>query len=529
MLELEKALWDTAYINDLEDSAFAYIEDGGEKDSEGKTVPRSKRHLPYKNKEGKIDAAHVRNAIARLPQTNISDEAKASALRKLIAAAKKVGVKVSDKGKKSLDIPFDCSVDIVKSYEDDEKWYIEGYAGSTELDLAGDIITEDAFKQSENDLINNSTLLYNHDPEQPIGKVEAAKATKEGIWIKALISKTVPDTWQKVKEGVLNKFSIRGKVEDAVKRFIKEIGGKIVNKVVNVINKIYLIEASLVALPMNPEAKALRWYIEKSLEDYEAKGGEIPKESDSNIVLQGDIMTIAELLKQIADRLVADEDKALVETLKSEIEQASKKPMKKSGEEWTQDDIEAIEKSILDLQTEIEKQKKEKKPMKPIAEMSEEEKKEIVDLSDEIRKQHAEQYPYPADMAKADSGVKKASGEAYTQAEVDALIKDFEDAKAKVSSLEKELGDLKVEKEVEKRWDAVKSEYDENDASAIKVILKKSISGTALSAEETEALVAKKLHPSELKSSSAQVVVKEMTEERKKDLINLGGIKVKKQ
>lgn len=90
MSEIEKAVWDTTYINDLPDSAFAYIESDGEKDSEGKTVPRSKRHLPYKNSEGKIDVAHVRNALARLPQTNISDEAKASARRKLISAGKSV-------------------------------------------------------------------------------------------------------------------------------------------------------------------------------------------------------------------------------------------------------------------------------------------------------------------------------------------------------------------------------------------------------------------------------------------------------
>ena len=33
-------------INDLPDSDFAYIEPGGEKDDDGKTVPRSLRHYP---------------------------------------------------------------------------------------------------------------------------------------------------------------------------------------------------------------------------------------------------------------------------------------------------------------------------------------------------------------------------------------------------------------------------------------------------------------------------------------------------
>lgn len=97
--KVSKAVWSTAYVNNLPDSAFAYVEPG-EKDSEGKTTPRSKRHLPYKNKEGKVDPAHVRNALARLPQTNISADAKAKAKRKLVAAARGVGIEVEEKTKR---------------------------------------------------------------------------------------------------------------------------------------------------------------------------------------------------------------------------------------------------------------------------------------------------------------------------------------------------------------------------------------------------------------------------------------------
>lgn len=94
---MEKAVWSTKYINNLPDSCFAYIEPGGEKDDEGKTVPRSKRHLPYKDKDGKPDAAHVRNALARLPQTDIPDSAKNKAKKKLIVAAKQLKIEVSEK------------------------------------------------------------------------------------------------------------------------------------------------------------------------------------------------------------------------------------------------------------------------------------------------------------------------------------------------------------------------------------------------------------------------------------------------
>lgn len=60
--------WSTAFKNSLPDSSFAYIEPGGAKDSEGKTKPRSLRHLVYKDASGKPDLSHVRNALARLNQ-----------------------------------------------------------------------------------------------------------------------------------------------------------------------------------------------------------------------------------------------------------------------------------------------------------------------------------------------------------------------------------------------------------------------------------------------------------------------------
>jgi len=68
---LAKAVWTTAYKNNLPDSSFMFISPGcGTKDSEGKTKPRSCRHFPIKDDSGKTDAIHVRNAIARIPQSN---------------------------------------------------------------------------------------------------------------------------------------------------------------------------------------------------------------------------------------------------------------------------------------------------------------------------------------------------------------------------------------------------------------------------------------------------------------------------
>lgn len=89
---IEKAKWTVAYVNDLPDSAFLYIEPGGKKDKEGKTVPRSLRHLPVRDANGKLDEAHLRNAIARAPLIKLKDGSKipATLAKKLQDKARKL-------------------------------------------------------------------------------------------------------------------------------------------------------------------------------------------------------------------------------------------------------------------------------------------------------------------------------------------------------------------------------------------------------------------------------------------------------
>jgi hypothetical protein len=86
--QIKEAEWDAAFINSLPDSCFGYIEPGGSKDGEGKTVPRSLRHFPYKDASGKIDLPHLTNALGRAPQSPFGDKA----MPKLKAAAKSAGV-----------------------------------------------------------------------------------------------------------------------------------------------------------------------------------------------------------------------------------------------------------------------------------------------------------------------------------------------------------------------------------------------------------------------------------------------------
>jgi HK97 family phage prohead protease len=168
-------------------------------------------------------------------------------------------------------LSFDFPLDIKKQTETEGEFHIVGYAATTDFDLQGDVITEDALRASQLDLLNNSTVLLNHDIEKPIGKVTKAEFDKNGLLINMLISQTEPDIIQKIKEGILNKFSIRGQVLEREKKFMPEY-----NRVVNVINKMVLVEVSLVSVPANPEARAIGWYMKKALDEIDSlkEGGD---------------------------------------------------------------------------------------------------------------------------------------------------------------------------------------------------------------------------------------------------------------
>ena len=71
--------WDYAYVKSLPDSAFLYTKKVGDKVI---------RKLPYKDKSGKVDLPHLRNAITRLAQskTDIPESEK----KRLLAKARKI-------------------------------------------------------------------------------------------------------------------------------------------------------------------------------------------------------------------------------------------------------------------------------------------------------------------------------------------------------------------------------------------------------------------------------------------------------
>ena len=170
-----RAEMSTGSINDLPDSAFAYIEPGGSKDSSGKTVPRSKRHFPVH------DAAHTRNALSRAPQSPFGEKA----MPKIRAAAKKFGIQMSDSdgdGRSlqaaSVERRNTSSAVEVRSSADGRK--IGGYGavfGKLSRNLGGfvELVDNGAFNRARADGWPNVVCRYNHSSDFILGTTRSGR------------------------------------------------------------------------------------------------------------------------------------------------------------------------------------------------------------------------------------------------------------------------------------------------------------------------------------------------------------------
>lgn len=104
---ISNAEWDTNYINNLPDSAFAVIKPGGTKDDSGKTVPRSLRMLPHHSSSGAVDDAHLRNALSRLSQADLTPAERSKAQSHLDNHAEAEGIGQPAASVEGVELPGD--------------------------------------------------------------------------------------------------------------------------------------------------------------------------------------------------------------------------------------------------------------------------------------------------------------------------------------------------------------------------------------------------------------------------------------
>jgi uncharacterized protein len=169
----------TQSINDLPDSAFAYIEPGGSKDSSGKTVPRNLRHFPIHDK------AHADNAAARIAQgAKFGKEA----LPKVKAAQKKFG-ETSDSGRSTERVPVErrYTRSPVECRAETEGQRIVGY-GAVFHTSANPVISRNlggfvervmpsAFNQARQSGFPGVVARYNHDGNMLLGTIAGRTLT----------------------------------------------------------------------------------------------------------------------------------------------------------------------------------------------------------------------------------------------------------------------------------------------------------------------------------------------------------------
>jgi len=227
--------------------------------------------------------------------------------------------------------------------EDNENYlYIEGYACTADQDLVDDVITDEAMLKSKDDLLRPGckTVFYNHDTDMAIGIVEKSYFDGNGIKVRVKISNAddVKDIRTKLKEGILNSFSIRGYFKNI--EIDKDDHGNIIAwKVL----EMDLMEVSVVGLPCNRMASIVE-SIEKSIE--KSIGCFVKKVSKKNTKNSDKAKKVKTDKKKRSDT-VADE-KTILAVLKEHSGAIIDEQVKASV-------VEAVDKALTPINEQIEK------------------------------------------------------------------------------------------------------------------------------------------------------------------------------
>lgn len=134
------------------------------------------------------------------------------------------------------------------------KFYVEGWASTDDIDLESERIHPEAWEVCKSELLG-LTMLYNHDTDHAIGKVEDVIIDKtKGLFIRGLISETEKTLQTKIDEEILKYMSVRYQASDDDQEIKEEItkSGKTI--FVNNIYRVLPMEISITSTPCNRRA-----------------------------------------------------------------------------------------------------------------------------------------------------------------------------------------------------------------------------------------------------------------------------------
>ena len=128
----------------------------------------------------------------------------------------------------------------------DEGWTVEGYCSTWDLDLGGDVVVPGAYRKTLADG-HRVRFLYAHQPDQVLGVPLSLGEDRRGLYGKFKISRTArgEDVRTLLLDQAIDSFSVGYVVRD---HEVERATG------VRRLKEIELLEVSLVALPMNPQA-----------------------------------------------------------------------------------------------------------------------------------------------------------------------------------------------------------------------------------------------------------------------------------
>jgi len=217
LAEAEKAAWSRAFVNDLPDNAFLYVEPGGKKGEDGRTVPRNLRHFPVRGADGKLDLPHLRNAIARIPQARIPGLT-GDDLRALQDRARELLAEATEKN----DV-FSKSIPLIKGTDPADERYVLGVVLEPEVvDAQGDIYSPDEVRQAAHRFMEdfgglglmhrmrvNGQVKVLESYLAPVDFAVGETRVRKGTWLLA-VRILSDELWEQVKDGKLTGFSIGG-------------------------------------------------------------------------------------------------------------------------------------------------------------------------------------------------------------------------------------------------------------------------------------------------------------------------------
>jgi hypothetical protein len=200
----------------------------------GQEKVKGKCHLPIRSRPGApINKAALRNAAARLNQTNASSESKAKAKRRLISLMNQAGIETS-LSKEDEEVEFVAKAEILSKSSDEERIaYSIAYPAMPKgwKDSQGDRIEIKELEKAAHNWMINSTRYDLHHKELNVSKDDAVvvesfiapvdidwpvgnnifKRVNKGSWIVA--TKFSDQLWTRVKKGEFAAYSIRGKAK----------------------------------------------------------------------------------------------------------------------------------------------------------------------------------------------------------------------------------------------------------------------------------------------------------------------------